>query len=182
MGNLLTGIVAQPQFIAYAAADLPALAPSFARRFIGLPLLALDNSQPSRAGSRDALCRPDYFRGLCAVKRGQEREASIMTELRISVAETIGAVATGEWDACANPQVSARGDNTRCAPDSAGNGAHGPTGTPMQNEEHGYNPFISHAFLSALENQSVGPRTGWQPQHVLAHSADGSLVAAAPAI
>jgi glycerophosphoryl diester phosphodiesterase len=40
MGNLLTGIVAQPQFIAYAAADLPALAPSFARRFIGLPLLA----------------------------------------------------------------------------------------------------------------------------------------------
>jgi glycerophosphoryl diester phosphodiesterase len=40
MGYLLTGVVAQPQFIAYAAADLPALAPSFARRFIGLPLLA----------------------------------------------------------------------------------------------------------------------------------------------
>src|SRR6266705_1657023 len=40
MGYLLTGLVAQPQFIAYAAADLPALAPSFVRRFIGLPLLA----------------------------------------------------------------------------------------------------------------------------------------------
>jgi len=40
MGYLLTGLVAQPQFIAYAAADLPALAPAFARRVIGLPLLA----------------------------------------------------------------------------------------------------------------------------------------------
>jgi predicted N-acyltransferase len=115
------------------------------------------------------------------VKRGQEREASTMTELRISVAETIGAVAASEWDACANPQVSARGDNPRCAPDSAGNGQHGSTNTPMQNEERIYNPFISHAFLSALErSNSVGPRTGWQPQHVLARSADGSLVAAAP--
>ncbi len=115
------------------------------------------------------------------MKRGQEREAPTMTELRISVAETIGAVATSEWDACANPQVSARGSNTRCAPDSAGNGQHGPTNTPMQNEEHIYNPFISHAFLSALEqSNSVGPRTGWQPQHVLVRTADGSLVAAAP--
>jgi glycerophosphoryl diester phosphodiesterase len=40
MGYLLTGLVAQTQFIAYAAADLPALAPAFARRVIGLPLLA----------------------------------------------------------------------------------------------------------------------------------------------
>jgi len=115
------------------------------------------------------------------VKRGQERDPLTMTELRISVAEAIGAVAASEWDACANPQVSARRDNTRCAPDSAGNGQHGPTNPPMQNAEQVYNPFISHAFLSALEqSNSVGPRTGWQPQHVLAHSADGSLVAAAP--
>ena len=115
------------------------------------------------------------------MKRGQEREAPTMTELRISVVETIGAVAASEWDACANPQVSARGSNTRCAPDSAGNGQHDSTNTPTQNEEHVYNPFISHAFLSALEqSNSVGPRTGWQPQHVLVRTADGSLVAAAP--
>jgi uncharacterized protein len=30
------------------------------------------------------------------------------------------------------------------------------------------------------ESQSVGPRTGWQPQHVLARTPDGALIAAAP--
>ena len=39
MGYLLTGVAAQPQFVAYAVADLPALAPLFARRVLGLPLL-----------------------------------------------------------------------------------------------------------------------------------------------
>jgi glycerophosphoryl diester phosphodiesterase len=40
MGYLLTSLAAWPQFVAYAAADLPALAPSFTRRVLGLPLLA----------------------------------------------------------------------------------------------------------------------------------------------
>jgi glycerophosphoryl diester phosphodiesterase len=40
MGYLLTALLAQPQFIAYAAADLPALAPVFAKRHWRLPLLA----------------------------------------------------------------------------------------------------------------------------------------------
>ena len=40
MGYLLTAFAAaQPQFVAYAVADLPALAPAFARRVLGLPLL-----------------------------------------------------------------------------------------------------------------------------------------------
>jgi glycerophosphoryl diester phosphodiesterase len=40
MGYLLTGLAARPQFVAYAVADLPAFAPMFARRVLGLPLLA----------------------------------------------------------------------------------------------------------------------------------------------
>ncbi|MBO0718296.1 MAG: glycerophosphodiester phosphodiesterase, partial [Rhizobiales bacterium] len=40
MGYLLTALAAQPQFVAYAAADLPALAPLVARRLFRLPLLA----------------------------------------------------------------------------------------------------------------------------------------------
>ena len=38
-----------------------------------------------------------------------------------------------------------------------------------------FNPFVSHAFLKALEDAGcVGPRTGWQPQHlVLTHGKDG---------
>jgi glycerophosphoryl diester phosphodiesterase len=39
MGYLLTGLVARPQFVAYAVADLPAFAPLLARRVLGLPLL-----------------------------------------------------------------------------------------------------------------------------------------------
>ncbi len=32
------------------------------------------------------------------------------------------------------------------------------------------NPFLSHAFFSALENsRSATPQTGWQPQHILLH-------------
>jgi predicted N-acyltransferase len=43
------------------------------------------------------------------------------------------------------------------------------------------NPFVSHAFLSALEDsQSVGPRTGWRPQHLLLTDPSGRLVACAP--
>ena len=43
------------------------------------------------------------------------------------------------------------------------------------------NPFLSHAFLSALEeSQSVCPKTGWLPQHLLYEDADGRLVGAVP--
>ena len=40
MAYLLTALVARPQFVAYAAADLPGLAPVFARKLLRLPLLA----------------------------------------------------------------------------------------------------------------------------------------------
>jgi glycerophosphoryl diester phosphodiesterase len=39
MGYLLTGVAARPQFVAYAVADLPAVAPLLARQVFGLPLL-----------------------------------------------------------------------------------------------------------------------------------------------
>ena len=39
MGYLLTGLLARPQFVAYAVGDLPALAPLFARRVLRLPLV-----------------------------------------------------------------------------------------------------------------------------------------------
>ena len=51
----------------------------------------------------------------------------------------------------------------------------------IQHQETVYNPFVSHDFLSAIEeSQSVGGRTGWQPQHVVAKTADGELLAVAP--
>lgn len=41
-------------------------------------------------------------------------------------------------------------------------------------------PFVRHAFLSALEDSaSLGPRSGWQAEHLL-HVEDGRLLAALP--
>ncbi len=46
----------------------------------------------------------------------------------------------------------------------------------------GGNPFIAHAFLSALEDSgSVGPGTGWTPAPITIAGADGRLAAALPA-
>ncbi len=44
-----------------------------------------------------------------------------------------------------------------------------------------YNPFISHAFLSALEeSRSADAETGWLGQHLLLKRADGQLIGALP--
>lgn len=43
------------------------------------------------------------------------------------------------------------------------------------------NPFVSHAFLKALEESgSVGERAGWLPRHLIVEDAEGRLSAAAP--
>jgi predicted N-acyltransferase len=74
-------------------------------------------------------------------------------ELRVRVIPAIGDVAPEAWDACANPT----------------------------SQDCPYNPFISHAFLSSLEDSSsaIG-KTGWQPQHLLAEEADGTILGAVP--
>ena len=46
----------------------------------------------------------------------------------------------------------------------------------------GGNPFLSYAFLTALEDSgSVGPGTGWTPAPIAINGADGRLAAALPA-
>ena len=46
----------------------------------------------------------------------------------------------------------------------------------------GGNPFVSHAFLSALEDSgSLGGRSGWQPAPLLIDGSNGQLAAALPA-
>ena len=43
------------------------------------------------------------------------------------------------------------------------------------------NPFVSHAFLNALEeSRSVCDRTGWSPQHLVVRGLDGKLDACMP--
>jgi uncharacterized protein len=44
------------------------------------------------------------------------------------------------------------------------------------------NPFVGHAFLSAIEHSgSVGPGIGWQPAPIAIDAPDGTLAAVAPA-
>jgi len=92
-----------------------------------------------------------------AMERPEQAEPA--KELRISVVGAIEEISAADWDACANPGLDVHATHQ---------------GTP-------YNPFVSHDFLSVLEaSKSVGGRAGWQPQHVLARTSDGTLVAAAP--
>src|SRR5437899_10175483 len=97
-----------------------------------------------------------------------------MIELTLRVANSIGDVAAEAWDACANPAWPDRGN---------GAGSPCPTAANLQSSALGdrYNPFISHDFLSALEqSQSVRARAGWQPFHLLAEDAKGALLGAVP--
>jgi predicted N-acyltransferase len=78
---------------------------------------------------------------------------------KVRIAREIAKVDPRQWDTCANPPG-------------------------ISEEEAGgerFNPFISHAFLLALEQSgSVGGRSGWMPMHVLIEDQAGSLLAAAP--
>jgi len=85
-----------------------------------------------------------------------------MTPARFSAryVESLALVAAEAWDSCANPPGLS--EDEACG------------------ERH--NPFVSHAFLLALQqSKSVGGRTGWSSAHVLIEDEAGRLVATAPA-
>ncbi|MES1991246.1 MAG: GNAT family N-acetyltransferase [Pseudomonadota bacterium] len=69
----------------------------------------------------------------------------------IKVAQGLGAVDPDQWNACANP------------------------------DDEAYNPFLSHAFLYALEESgSATKRTGWMPYHLLFEDDQGTLAGCVP--
>ena len=81
------------------------------------------------------------------------------TTFTARVASSIAALDAAAWDACANP----------------------PGRSLEEAEGERFNPFITHAFLNALEaSGSVGGRSGWTPAHVAVEDPRGRMVAAAP--
>jgi len=63
----------------------------------------------------------------------------------------IDMIDAGAWDAAANPDAAT------------------------------YNPFVSHAFLDALEKAgNVGPDTGWLPQHLAIEEPGGAIAGVMP--
>ncbi|MSP32253.1 MAG: N-acetyltransferase [Pseudolabrys sp.] len=100
------------------------------------------------------------------------------TELRIRIVQSLAEVPAAAWDACtAGPACSACEDiEPVVKPIHEDNS---PPQLPTRGQVS--NPFVSHAFLSSLETSaSVGPRTGWQPRHLLAEDPGGTLLGAAP--
>jgi uncharacterized protein len=87
----------------------------------------------------------------------------------VHVAQSMSEIDAAQWDACANPDSDTAPD-----PGAAREGE--------SDEAERFNPFISHAFLTALEtSKSIGPRSGWTSTHLLVKDASGRLAAAAPA-
>lgn len=87
----------------------------------------------------------------------------------VRVIERMADVPAADWDACANPDGAA-------AIQIAASG-----GDPVYVPAETHNPFISHAFLNALETSgTVSGRTGWLPQHLVIESAGNGLRGAMP--
>src|SRR5215510_9071150 len=98
-------------------------------------------------------------------------------EFRIRIVESLAEVSAAAWNRCARfaeiPSVEEKHEvkpvSEECRP------------PVLSTRGYSNNPFIAHEFLSSLEESgSIGGRTGWQPRHVLAESAAGTLLGAAP--
>src|SRR5712691_1570889 len=97
----------------------------------------------------------------------------VSIELTLRLASSIGDVAAEAWDACANPAA--------CTNGGAGAVQSSTTAPETSTSKSHYNPFISHDFLSSLEESgSVRARAGWQPMHLLAEEKSGRLMGAVP--
>jgi len=74
---------------------------------------------------------------------------------QVKIAQGLKAVPAADWDTCA-----------------IGTGS---------GDDDPFNPFVSHAFLSALEDSGcVGSKTGWAPVHILVEDEAEKLLGAAP--
>jgi predicted N-acyltransferase len=77
---------------------------------------------------------------------------SSSSDATVKVVPSIADIDAAQWDACANPDTET------------------------------FNPFVSHAFLKALEDAgAVGRESGWLPRHLVLEDELGTVTAAAPA-
>jgi predicted N-acyltransferase len=93
------------------------------------------------------------------------------SEITLEAVSSAADVAADDWNACANPHSIARKCN------GASSGARLDSSADPKPY---YNPFVSHAFFSALEKSgSATPRTGWAARHLLA-KLDGRIAGLVP--
>jgi predicted N-acyltransferase len=86
----------------------------------------------------------------------------VSSEITLEAVPSVSDIAAADWDACASPRrdpASLNGLDTIASSEATGNFCSKPA----------YNPFVSHAFFSAIEaSGSATARTGWGPRHLIA--------------
>jgi uncharacterized protein len=97
------------------------------------------------------------------------------SEITLEAVSSVSQIAAEDWDACANPPAD---------PDSLDRLDTLASSAPATDSRAGstpsYNPFVSHAFFSAVEESgSACARTGWGPRHLLARL-DGGIAGIVP--
>ena len=93
------------------------------------------------------------------------------SDISLEAIDSVGQIPAADWDACANPPIA----HHRPAAPVDGAPAHS-----ISSSNETYNPFVSHAFFTALEaSHSACARTGWKPRHLIARR-DGAVVGIVP--
>src|SRR5260370_28366959 len=109
------------------------------------------------------LCIGHHERWLI-VTRDRFKLSMASSEITLEAVSSISQIPAEDWDACANPRPKPGGRNglDRLASPNAANNS-------CADLTFSYNPFVSHAFFSALEKSgSAWSRTGWGPRPLLA--------------
>jgi predicted N-acyltransferase len=97
------------------------------------------------------------------------------SEITLEAVSSVSQVPAEDWDACANPSMDLGSLNALDTLASANAANHSCISSTFL-----YNPFVSHAFFSALEGSgSACARTGWGPRHLLARL-DGAIAGVVP--
>src|SRR5581483_1977990 len=94
------------------------------------------------------------------------------SEITLEAVPSIGEISPEDWDACANPGKACNGHDLGTSS--------GLRGDSLGLLKPAYNPFVSYAFLSAVEKSgSAAIRTGWGPRHLVA-KVDGRIAGVVP--
>src|SRR3981189_1935074 len=109
------------------------------------------------------------------VTRDRFKSSMDSSEITLEAVSSVSQIAAEDWDACANPASAPDRPGGLDTLHSSNPASHSCAGSTTR-----YNPFVSHAFFSALEQSgSASPRTGWGPRHLVA-KLDGAIAGIVP--
>jgi predicted N-acyltransferase len=106
--------------------------------------------------------------------------------IRVRVEPSVRSISAEAWDACAFSRKEAGETRTSAWKRLQGltnvQKSHSPSeAAESAPEVDPRNPFVSHAFLTSLEESgAVAARTGWLPQHIVVEGKSGDVLAVMP--